>query len=249
MIKNSYKNKIGIIVQCRINSSRLKNKLLLKIGRYTIIEILLKRLKTINNVSLVCAIAKEKNNYKLKKIIKKNNVEIYEGSKSNVLKRFYDLSVKKKFNIIIRITSDCPLIDPALIEEGLKKFKSKKIDYLSNNLHQTWPQGLDFEIFSFKSLKESFMRSNTNSQKEHVSEYLRSNKKIKKFNLRNPNNLKRYFRWTIDTKMDYKFFKKLFKERPSLIKDYRWYNLYNYLNKNYYIQRINASTHHFYFKN
>ena len=131
----------------------------------------------------------------------------------------------------------------------MKIFMSKNIDYLSNNLIQTWPQGLDFEIFSFKSLKESFMKSTTNSQKEHVTEYLRSKNKIKKYNLKSSINLKKYFRWTVDTKLDYKFLKKLFYQKPTLIKDFDWFNLYNYLNKNYHIQSINASSHHFYFKN
>ena len=71
MIKNSYKNKIGIIVQCRTKSSRLKNKLLLKINGYCVIEILLMRLKKIQNANIICAIAKEKNNQNLKKVIKR----------------------------------------------------------------------------------------------------------------------------------------------------------------------------------
>ena len=126
MSKNSYKNKIGIIVQCRIKSSRLKNKLLLKINGYHIIEILLMRLKKIQNVSLICALAKENDNQKLKEIIKKNNVDMFEGSDSNVLKRYYDAAKQNKLKTIIRITSDCPLIDPLLVENGIKLFNKKK---------------------------------------------------------------------------------------------------------------------------
>ena len=103
MSKNSYKNKIGIIVQCRIKSSRLKNKLLLKINGYHIIEILLMRLKKIQNVSLICALAKENDNQKLKEIIKKNNVDMFEGSDSNVL-RILRCAKQNKLKTIIRIT-------------------------------------------------------------------------------------------------------------------------------------------------
>lgn len=249
MVKNSYKNKIGIIVQCRTKSSRLKNKLLLKINGYYIIEILLMRLKKIKNVSLICALAKENNNQKLKEIIKKNNVEMFEGSESNVLKRYYDAAQRNKLKTIIRITSDCPLIDPLLVENGIKLFNKKKIDYLSNNLKQTWPQGLDFEIFSFKTLEKCFKSVKSFSEKEHVTEFIRSNNKFKKFNYRSSIKLKRYFRWTIDTRLDHQFFIKLFRKKPNLINDFSWINLYKYLNKNYNIQSINASSHHFYFKN
>ena len=249
MIRKSHKNKIGIIVQCRTKSSRLKNKLLLKINGYCVIEILLMRLKKIKNADIICAIAKEKNNQNLKKIIKKNDVNFFEGSELNVLKRYYDASKQNKFRTIIRITSDCPLIDPLLIENGIKLFNKKKVDYLSNNLKQTWPQGLDFEIFSFKTLEKCFNSVKKNSEKEHVTEFIRSNSKFKKFNYKNSIKLKKYFRWTIDTKLDYQFFFFFFKKKPNLINDFSWINLYKYLNKNYKIQSINASSHHFYFKN
>lgn len=242
-------NKIGIIVQCRLNSTRLKNKLLLKIGKITLLELLLRRLKQVKNVELICALASEKNNFKLKNIIKKNNVDYFIGSNSNVLKRYYDIASKRKLKTIIRITSDCPLIDPYLVEKGIKVFKNKKIDYLSNNLTQTWPQGLDFEIFTYNSLKKTFLQAKNRSQKEHVTELIRQGKNFKKFNLRCNVELNRYFRWTIDTKIDYKFFIKLYKYRPNILNNFKWYDLYKFLNKNYNIQKINATSHHFYFKN
>tara|TARA_A100001015_G_scaffold90502_1_gene100789 strand:+ start:1780 stop:2511 length:732 start_codon:yes stop_codon:yes gene_type:complete len=242
-------NKIGIIVQCRLNSTRLKNKLLLKIGKITLLELLLRRLKQVKNVELICALASEKNNFKLKNIIKKNNVDYFIGSNSNVLKRYYDIASKRKLKTIIRITSDCPLIDPYLVEKGIKVFKNKKIDYLSNNLTQTWPQGLDFEIFTYNSLKKTFLHAKNSSQKEHVTEFIRQNNSFKKFNLKNNVKLNRYFRWTIDTKIDYKFFIELYKYYPSIMSNFKWFDLYKFLNKNYNIQKINATSHHFYFKN
>jgi len=167
----------ALIIQCRVSSSRLPKKILLKLGKNTLLEFLLNNLKKIKNLKIICAIAKEKGNKKLKDILNKNQINFYEGSVDNVLQRYY--MAAKKFNCkknIIRITSDCPLVDVGLIKKGINLFKNKKIDYLSNNLEPSFPHGLDFEIFTFKALEESIKQSTKKSEKEHVTEYI---KKIK----------------------------------------------------------------------
>jgi len=241
------KKKTAVIVQCRQSSTRLKKKLLLKFGSNSVIDILLRRIKKIESDLVICAVAKEPGNKSLLKAIVKNDVKIYEGSKNNVLRRTYLAAKKYKVNTIIRITSDCPIIDPQLVNKGIKIFNKKNLDYLSNNLPPSWPHGVDFEIFSFGALKKSLSNATTLIEKEHVTVYMRKNKKIKKFNLKNSIKLNRYYRWTIDTKLDFMFFKKLFKARPQLKSNFNWKDLFIFLKKNN-LQSINTSSHHFNFK-
>ncbi len=241
-------NDFSVIIQCRVSSNRLPNKILLKLGKKTLLEFLINNLKKLTDLELICAIAKERNNKKLKDILKKNNIKFYEGSVDNVLKRFY--MTAKKFNCkknIIRITSDCPLIDTNLLKRGIKLFKKSKVDYISNNIEPSFPHGLDFEIFTFEALEKAFKNSNKKSEKEHVTEYIKKNKKFKKINIKNHIKLNRYYRWTIDTKLDYKFIKILYKKFLVKKKIFNWIQILNFLKKNQKIQQINASNHHFYF--
>ena len=107
---------------------------------------------------------------------------------------------------------------------------------------------MDFEILTFDALKEAYYKSKTNSQKEHVTKFIRNSNKFKKFNLKSNLKLNRYFRWTLDTKKDYLFIKKvynLYLKKNNF--DTNWKNLHSFLLKNKNIQNINGSDHHFYF--
>lgn len=241
-------NDFALIIQCRLSSNRLPNKILLKLGPNTLLEFLLNNLKKLKNLELICAIAKEKNNKKLKDILRRNNIKFHEGPVNNVLKRFYITA--KKYNCkknIIRITSDCPLIDTDLLKKGIRLFQENKVDYISNNIEPSFPHGLDFEIFTFKALENAFKNSNKKSEKEHVTEYIKKNKKFKKINIKSQIKLDRYYRWTIDTKLDYKFVKVLYEKFLIKKKIFNWIQILNFLKKNQEIQQINASNHHFYF--
>ena len=238
----------AVIVQCRVSSTRLPKKILLKLGKKTLLEFLLNNLKKIENLKIICAIAKEKGNKELKDILNKNQINFYEGSVDNVLHRYY--MAAKKFNCkknIIRITSDCPLIDVGLIKKGINLFMKRKIDYLSNNLEPSFPHGLDFEIFTFKALEETIKQCTKKSEKEHVTEYIKKNKKFKKINLKNNIKLDKYYTRTVDTNLDYKFIKVLYREFLIKKKIFNWVQVLNFLKKNNKINQINASTHHFYF--
>ena len=244
-MKKKNKNTLAVIIQCRQSSRRLEKKLLLEIGKKKIIDIVLNRMKKIHSDLIICAVAKEPGNKSLINAIKKHNVKIYEGSKNNVLLRYYEAAKKFKVNTIIRITSDCPLLDPGLVSRGIRIIRKKKLEHLCNNLPPTWPHGLDYEIFSFSVLEKSLNNAKTQYEKEHVTPNLRANKKLRRLNVKNPITLKRYYRWTIDTKIDYIFLRKLFKSRPQLHYNFDWYSLFIYLNKRSNLQEINTSNHHF----
>lgn len=215
-------NKVGVIIQARVNSKRFPNKILYKISNKPIIFYLFNRLKLCTEkINLVVAIPKNKKNNMLANLLKKNDINVFRGPEKNTLKRYYEAAKKNKFSIIVRITSDCPFADPILVDHHLKIFKKYRPDYLSNNLLKTFPHGYDIEIFSFATLEKAFKNAKTNYEKEHVTPYIRKNKKFKKINIRLLNNFYS-LRVTLDYKEDFIVIKKIinhFKKKFIHLKD------------------------------
>ena len=104
--------------------------------------------------TIIVAIPKNKKNIDLEKTLKKSKHKVFKGHEENVLKRYYDAAKKYKADIIIRITADCPFVDSKIIDK-LIKILIEKLDYVSNTLKLTYPDGLDSEVFTFKALKEA----------------------------------------------------------------------------------------------
>tara|TARA_B100000886_G_scaffold101634_1_gene67524 strand:- start:9498 stop:10169 length:672 start_codon:yes stop_codon:yes gene_type:complete len=203
---------IGCIIQARSGSRRLKNKIFLKIKEKNLLEILILRLlqsKKINKI--IIATTNLKSDNKVHKVAKKYKLNSFSGSENNVLKRYYDCAKKFKINTIVRITADCPLTDPKLVDNLIDYHFKKKSDYTSNVNPRTFPDGLDIEILKFSVLKKNITKISSSSDLEHVTPYFRRSKKIKKINYKLKKNLSK-IRWTIDYKKDYDFIKKLFKK-------------------------------------
>ena len=196
-----------VIVQARTNSLRLPNKVMKKIMKKTIIEILLYRLSYSQLIDkIVIATTRNKEDTKLVKLVKDLGYEVYRGSEKNVLKRFFDVSKIYKAKSIIRITADCPLIEPKIVDKTIKLFEKKKVDYCSNISPRTFPKGLDVEVFSQKALEFSLKKARTNDDFEHVTTIMRKSKKIKKTNLFSKKELSK-IRITLDEKIDFQVIK------------------------------------------
>ena len=99
----------------------------------------------------------------------KKNIPVYRGSLNDVLARFYFASKKFRIKDIVRITSDCPLIDPMTIDKVCKIYSKNKYDYVSNTIKPTFPDGLDVEIFNFKTLEKTFKKFKSKYNREHVT--------------------------------------------------------------------------------
>jgi spore coat polysaccharide biosynthesis protein SpsF len=215
---------IGCIIQARTGSSRLPNKVLMKIDEnQTILEHVIKQLsfsKSINNI--IVATTKLKQDDVIENLVKKLGINIFRGDSSDVLDRYYQCA--KQFNLenIVRITSDCPLIDPEIVDEVIKKYETEGLDYVSNTLIRTFPIGMDVEIFSFDVLKKTWSNATLSSEREHVTPFMRSKKMD--FSIGNVENNEDYskIRITLDRKEDYELIKKIinkFDKKPILIQD------------------------------
>ena len=148
--------KIGIIVQARMASTRLPNKVMLKLAEKAVLWHVIQRCKKAEADEVIIATSINKENDIIEEFCVKNNFEFFRGSEEDVLDRYYQTAKKFKLDIIIRVTSDCPLIDPAIINNLIKKFKQGNFDYMSNIAQRSFPRGLDVEIFSFDTLEKAY---------------------------------------------------------------------------------------------
>ncbi len=190
-----------IIVQARTSSTRLPNKVLLKISNKTLLEYHVERARK-SKLPIIVATSEDSRDDAIIKVGNTLAVSIFRGDLNNVLKRFYLCALKYKVDIIIRTTADCPLVDGELIKDGFIEFKKTSADYLSNTLIRTYPRGFDFEIFTFAALEKAFRSVHNSTDREHVTPYILSHNdafRIKQ-HTRLPN--KSDYRLTVDTLKD-----------------------------------------------
>ena len=234
------KNNFLLILQARQNSTRLPNKVLQKIHGIPLIIFLLKRLNKCKKVDqVVTVIPKNKKNKDLKKILQKYNFQHFEGSEKNVLERFYLCAKKFNSKNIIRITADCPLSDPQIIDKFTQIFKNKNVDYLSNGNPPTFPDGFDVEIFTFNALEKSYFNAKSLYEKEHVTPYIKKNNFFSKYNVINKIDLSN-IRLTVDYVEDLIIVKKIISQIKNKA-DYSLENVIKIINKDKEIMNLNSN--------
>lgn len=202
------------IIQARQTSNRLPNKVLKKIGTKNIINIIYERLLLSKKIDhIIFAVPNNSKNSQLRHFLKKSKIPYFQGSEKNVLNRFtkYLKSKKSMYEIVIRITCDCPLIDPLMIDKMIMKFMNNKFDYISNVMPPTFPDGFDFEIFRKNLLTQVDEKSLTPEEKEHVTLHIRKDPKVNKFNLTHRNFDLSYIKLSVDTNEDLKNVKDIYK--------------------------------------
>ena len=194
--------KIGIIIQARTDSNRFPKKVLKIINQQPVLWHVINQCKEMN-LDIIVATTKRKKDDPIVKIAKKMKVKFFRGSKNDVLDRYYQTAKKFNLNGIIRITADCPFIDPKESMKVVKSLKLKKTDYISLD-EKTYPDGLDIEGFTFESLELAWKNARLKSEREHVTPYIYKFPKKFKINvIQVPKNLRRpEIRLTIDNPED-----------------------------------------------
>lgn len=197
-------------IQARMGATRLPGKPLLKVlGRPLLSYLIerLKRAKSLDEVIVVTSTSPRDDAIETEAL--KNGVKCFRGSEENVLERFYQAAQHYHPEVIVRITADCPLIDPAVIDAAVNSFKLGPYDYVSNALERTYPRGMDVEVFSFKALAESYLNAKENYEKEHVTPYIyRHPQNFVIGHQKQPENHSEW-RWTVDTQEDFAVVSKL----------------------------------------
>lgn len=210
------KNNYLCIIQARIGSTRLPGKVLKKVNGVTLLEYEIKRVKKSKKINkIIIATSDKKADDKIEKLCEKINIDCFRGSENDVLDRYYKCALEhSQFKNIIRITGDCPLVDPKVIDKVLIFFEKGKYDYASNVLEETYPDGMDIEVFSKKALEDAAKNAKLLSEREHVTLYIRNNKKFKKRNVESEKDYSN-FRLTVDNKEDLEVIKFLIKNSKS----------------------------------
>jgi len=148
--------KIVAIVQARLGSTRLPNKVLAPIGDVPLIEYLLGRLSKSQRVTeIVLATSTGQINDQLTDVVENLGYHVFRGSENDVLQRYVDAARATNADVVIRITGDCPFVDPQLIDDMLEDFFASNVDYMSNTDPPTFPDGFDIEIFMTSALFRS----------------------------------------------------------------------------------------------
>ena len=209
--------RIVAIVQARMGSIRLPDKVMKPIGIIPMIEILLKRLnnsKLLNQIIL--ATSTDTRNKPLVEHVESLGFTCQQGSDLDVLERYVQAAEKSKADVIVRITGDCPLVDPVLVDECITRFKETKVDYCANTSPPTFPDGLDIEVIKFSALKKAAQESTKLSHREHVTPYIRELDFFSKSNYSNNEDFSA-LRWTVDDQEDFDVISKVFEHfKPNI---------------------------------
>lgn len=168
---------IAIITQARINSNRLPRKILCEAGGKPFLQYHIERLQQ-TGLPVLVATTNDGSEAPILDFCRQFGLPCFRGDEQNVLQRFYDCAREHWVQTIIRVTSDCPLIDGNIIAAGIKAYQQLGQDqvYYSNALVRTYPRGMDYEIFSFKLLEEAWRNATEDADREHVTPYIWKNR-------------------------------------------------------------------------
>ncbi len=233
------KKKVVCLIQARMKSTRLPGKVLMEINGIPMIILQVNILKKSNLLDKIVVITtKNSADNILVKKLEENDFDYYRGNENDVLERYFEAATKFEADIIVRITSDNPLIDLDILDSIVNEIIKNDFDYVSNNLKRTFPIGYDIEVFSYNTLKKIFLLTKKLDDREHVTLFIHKNKE--KFKIKNieADDKETHPEWrvTVDEKEDFELIKeifyhyrakptiyyrdliKLFEEKPNLMK-------------------------------
>lgn len=232
-----------VITQARYGSSRLPAKILKMVNGETLLEVHVERILKSKEVSkLIIATTQEPESDKIVQIANQMKVDSFKGSLDDVLERFYFAAKLHTPDYVVRLTSDCPLVDARVIDEVVKILKTNKYDYVSTGLEPTFPDGISIEAFTFQALERAYLEAEKKSDREHVTSYIWRNSTMKGENLfksycvKNDTNYSKY-RLTVDEQEDFELIKLLIQK---LGKDRQWEDYISFIEKNPEVFNINS---------
>ena len=212
------------IVQARMGSTRLPAKVLADIGGLPILQLLLYRLRAVSNIDeIVVATTTNPEDDPLVEWLDKAGATYYRGSTIDVLGRFVEAAAGRNAEIIVRVTADDPLKDPGITSQLINILKTNPdLDYASNTIEPTWPEGLDIEVMRHEALLRAHREANLKSDREHVTTYIWNHPNLfNLYSLKWERNLSTW-RWTVDNPADLQLIRRIYNRfRDNPIVDYR----------------------------
>lgn len=228
--------KVLLITQARIGSTRLPGKVMLPIGEETLLSVHLNRLRKCTTIDqIVVATTFEDGVESLLDICRESEVDFHQGSLEDVLDRFYQASVKYQPDWVVRVTSDCPLLDSRVVDEVVMAAIESDVDYCANIITEDFPDGQDVEVFKFYSLERAWKEASLNSEREHVTPYIKNNSDLKGGKLFSAHDVKcpsnfNSIRMTVDEEADLIAVRRLIEELGTTSK---WEEYTEYILRNF----------------
>ena len=232
--------KIGAIVQGRMSSNRLPGKVLLPLAGKPVLWHVLNRLKfckTLDVIVLATSVSKE--DRKLKKVADSLDIPTFFGSLDDVLSRYYLSAKKYKLDTVVRITADCPVIDPHIVDEVVRRFIKGGYDLYG--ISGNFPDGLDTSVLSFKAIEDAYKKTKLPSDREHVgTTFFRTHKDMFKTGGYEKFKDKGNYRWTLDEPEDYEFLKKVYEALYQEGELFFYQDIFKLLEKKPELMKINS---------
>ena len=235
--------KITCIIQARTDSKRLANKVLKEIEDTPVICHIINRIKRSRNVEQIILATTDNDSDKiLLDIAEKFKIIGFAGDEDDVLERFFDAATSFSADPIVRITGDCPLVDPELLDNMIQIFLENRYDYISNTIERTFPDGLDIEVFNFSTLEKTWELAKSDFDKEHTTTFIRNNPNLFKIinHEHSKSNLFKKHRWCLDFEDDYLFIKTIFEKLYLNNNNFSMENILELLDNNKEINMINS---------
>ncbi|MGM0623945.1 MAG: cytidylyltransferase domain-containing protein [Campylobacterota bacterium] len=235
------KRKLFIIIQARMTSTRLPKKVMLALCGTSVLGMMLRRLERFRD-NIIIATTDDGSEAPIVAFARQEGLRYHRGDTDDVLSRYYESGIKygaEDEDIIVRLTSDCPLIDADIVQRCIETFTQKEVDYLSNISPRTYPRGLDCEVFSFGSLQKAFFRAKQPHEREHVTPFIHTTHKGEFTHasvVDNEDNAA--YRLTLDEKADYEAIKEVYRLLDCR-SDFSYQTLIEVLKANPHVKLIN----------
>lgn len=236
-------SKVTTIIQVRIGSTRLPNKVMEKILGKSMLERMIERTRKAKLIDeIIIATTTEPGDDVIEKWAKDNGLKCYRGSTEDVLDRYYQAAKKFKLDPVVRLEPDDPLKDPTIVDKIVKFYldNQNKLDYVSNTIEPTFPEGQDVEVFSFAALERAWKGAKKGSEREHVTPYIWNHPdKFRLANVVNEGGDLSRLRWTVDYPEDLKFVREVYARLYKEDKTFLMNDILDLLKKHPELAKIN----------
>jgi len=231
--------RVTAIIQARMGSTRLPGKVLLEVSGKPLLAYLIERLRRAKHIkNIILATSNLPQDNPIASFCRSENIKLFRGDESDVLDRYYRAACQVQAEHIMRITGDCPLIDPNVCDFVVDSYFERSVDYV--HTAENFAEGLDCEVFSFDALKRSWEQARLFSEREHVTLYIRNNPEKFTFFVVNNTIDDSWIRITIDCKEDFDVVKNIILSAQKEKKQIDMIYIRDFLKNNRDVFRINA---------
>lgn len=236
--------RIAVIVQARMGSTRLPGKVLADVNGHPVLWHVVTRARRAQTVdTVIVATSEREQDDPIAEFCHRHDIPCARGSEDDVLDRYYGAAREHRADVVVRVTGDCPLLDPEVLDRVVETYLQGNFDYVSNTLRSTYPDGLDTEVFNFAALEGAWREARLPAEREHVTPYIRASGRFRTGNVTSdawpPT---RHLRWTVDEPADLEFVRQVYARLGQGGRSFGWLEVLRLSEEHPDIVQINAGS-------